>query len=323
MNSIFYHACFGTSWVYFVAFLHDGKSLYTGSWEYRLFAVPRDLPDEVERMAAWVEVITGLALDKQEGQIQVLDNAAWLAHHEQLMQWGGPPETGPDQRLDPILFGPDPTARAKIFMERKQWDAVEAAFDEAMRARPFNISIAVERGNLYARRGLWSEAAAFYARAVQQYPDIATLRYCHVLSLLSLGDEADLRQACSDLLDHFGTSTDHHIANDVAWACLLAPGAVADRAAPVRLAQFAVNDAPEAEKPDFLNTLGAALLPRRPVRRSDSPPPGRHPEARWCESTSGLGVPGDGSPSARARRRGPRLARSATGSPGIHKASGF
>ena len=31
-------------------------------------------------------------------------------------------------------------------MERKQWDAAEAAFDEAMRARPFNISIVVGAG---------------------------------------------------------------------------------------------------------------------------------------------------------------------------------
>ena len=40
---------------------------------------------------------------------------------------------------------------------------------------------------------------------------------------------------------------------------MLALGAVANRAAPVRLAEFAVNDAPEAEKPNSLNTLGAAL----------------------------------------------------------------
>jgi tetratricopeptide (TPR) repeat protein len=34
---------------------------------------------------------------------------------------------------------------------------------------------------------------------------------------------------------------------------------VADRAAPVRLAERAVNGAPEAAKPTYLNTLGAAL----------------------------------------------------------------
>src|SRR5262249_39461878 len=129
-----------------VAFLDDGKTLFTQSTVSRLFPVPPDLPDELERVATWVEVITGLRLDRRQGQIQILDNAVWLERREQLTRLGGPPETGPEQRLDPILFGPDPTARARSFVERKQWDAAEAAFDEAMRARPFNISIILERG---------------------------------------------------------------------------------------------------------------------------------------------------------------------------------
>jgi WD40 repeat protein/serine/threonine protein kinase/tetratricopeptide (TPR) repeat protein len=243
-----------------VAFLADGKTLFTQSTVVaRLFPVPPDLPDELERVAAWVEVITGLRLDNQQGLIQVLDNAAWLERRERLMQLGGPPETGPDQRLDPILFGPDPTARAKSFIERKQWAAAEAAFDEAMRARPFNLAIVQERGELYAKRALWSEAAAYYATQAKQYPDVAPLHYGHVLSLLASGDEAGVRRACSELLDRYGRSSGSLTANDVAWYCVLAPDAVADRAAPVRLAQSAVDGAPAAAKPVYLNTLGAAL----------------------------------------------------------------
>src|SRR5262249_38711234 len=134
-----------------ISFLPDGESLFTHGGISHLFPVPPELPDELERVTTWVEMITGLRLDTQQDLIQVLDNAAWLAHRERLMQLGGPPETGLDQRLDPILFGRDPTARAKRFMERKQWDAAEAAFDEAVRARPFNIPILVERGDLYAK----------------------------------------------------------------------------------------------------------------------------------------------------------------------------
>src|SRR5262249_3603512 len=143
----------------------------------RFFLIPPDLPDDLERVATWVEVITGLRLDRQQGLIQVLDNATWRERRERLMQLGGPPETGPEQRLDPILFGPDPTARAKGFLGRQQWDAAEAAFDEAMRARPFSMSIVAERGDLYASRGLWREAAAYYATTVEQYPDVAPLHY--------------------------------------------------------------------------------------------------------------------------------------------------
>jgi tetratricopeptide (TPR) repeat protein len=212
----------------YVAFLDDGKSLLTGIWEYRLFAVPRELPDEVERMATWVEVITGLRLDKQQAMIQVLDNAAWLERREQLMQLGGPPETGPEQRLDPILFGPDPTARAKRFIERKQWDAAEAAFDEATRARPFNIAIVGERGDLYAVRGLWSEAAAYHARAVQQYPDVAPLHYQLALARLIAGDLPGYRSACTAMFERFKTADDLLAANRLAYASIYAPGAIPD-----------------------------------------------------------------------------------------------
>jgi WD40 repeat protein/tRNA A-37 threonylcarbamoyl transferase component Bud32 len=164
-----------TGGVFWVAFRRDGKALLTGGSEPRLFHLPPDLPDELARMAAWVEVITGLRLDKESGLVQVLDNAVWLARREQLTKLGGPPETVPEERLDPIIFGSDPTARARSLMERKQWDAAEVAFDEAMRARPFNISAVVERGDLYAHRELWSEAAAYYAATVKRYPDVAPL----------------------------------------------------------------------------------------------------------------------------------------------------
>ncbi len=103
-----------TGKVFSVAFRPDGRALFTASIVSRLFPIPPDLPDELERVAAWVEVITGLRLDKEEGMIQVLDNAAWLARRERLVQLGGPPETRPEQRLDSILFGPDPTARAQL-----------------------------------------------------------------------------------------------------------------------------------------------------------------------------------------------------------------
>jgi dipeptidyl aminopeptidase/acylaminoacyl peptidase len=120
-----------------VAFFDAGRTLFTGSGISRLFSVPPDLPDELERVAIWVEVITGLRLDKQQGLVQVLDNAAWFERRERLMQLGGPPDTGSEERLDSILHGPKPTARARSFLRRNQWEAAEAAFDEAMRARPF------------------------------------------------------------------------------------------------------------------------------------------------------------------------------------------
>jgi WD40 repeat protein/tetratricopeptide (TPR) repeat protein len=205
-----------------------GETLFRWSNVSGLVPVPSDLPDELERVAAWVEVTTGLRLDTHQGLVQVLDNAAWLERREQLMQLGGPPETDPEQRLDPILFGPDPTARAKRFIERKQWDAAEAAFDEAMRARPFNISIMLERGDMDAQRGLWSQAAAYYAAKVGQYPEVAPLHEQLAVARLLAGDLPGYRAACAGMLERFQPIDHSTAATSVAYTCSLAAEAVSD-----------------------------------------------------------------------------------------------
>jgi WD40 repeat protein len=74
-----------------VAFSSDGKAVLTCSDTVRLWEVA-ELPDELPRIAAWVEVLTGLELDDR-GLVHVLDNAAWLGRRERLEQFGGPPET--------------------------------------------------------------------------------------------------------------------------------------------------------------------------------------------------------------------------------------
>jgi hypothetical protein len=48
------------------------------------------LPDDLERVANWVEVLTGLTLDAS-GSIQILDNAGWLQRREKVKQEVGPP----------------------------------------------------------------------------------------------------------------------------------------------------------------------------------------------------------------------------------------
>ena len=103
-----------------------------------------EVPDEVERIATWVEVLTGLALDDR-GAVKVLDNAAWLARRERLESLGGPPDTGPRWAIDPILFGSDPTARAKVWAEHGRRAEAAAAYDEAARARPLDKAVALER----------------------------------------------------------------------------------------------------------------------------------------------------------------------------------
>ena len=122
-------------------------------------------------------------------------------------------------------------------MERGGWDEAEAAFDELVRARPYNASTWIERSRFHITRGQPEQAVANFTLAIRRQPDNLQLRHCQALSLLSQGDQAGLRQACSDLLSRCDKLTDPQTSNSVAWSCLLGPDSVADREAPVRLAE--------------------------------------------------------------------------------------
>ena len=166
-----------------VAFSPDGKSFLTGGRRSgaRLFRKVPELPDDLDRVATWVEVLTGLTLDAGQGTIRVLDNAAWRKRREQLEQLGGPPETGGGPRLDPIPFGTDPIARGRVLIERGRWEEAEAAFDEVVRARPYNASSWIVRGRISHRPRPARESRRRLARRSgfsRRISGFATLRPC-------------------------------------------------------------------------------------------------------------------------------------------------
>jgi eukaryotic-like serine/threonine-protein kinase len=77
-----------------VAFSPHGNDFLTAAFDYkaRLYRKVPELVDDLDRVAAWVEVLTGLTLDAGRGTIGVLDNASWLDRREQLARLGGSPE---------------------------------------------------------------------------------------------------------------------------------------------------------------------------------------------------------------------------------------
>jgi predicted Zn-dependent protease len=144
-------------------------------------------------------------------------------------------------------------------MQRGQWDEAQTAFDEVVRARPYNASSWIGRSELHIARRQIERAETDLAGAIRAQPENPRLRYLHILLLLSQGDRAGLRHAYSDMLALSGSVMNPYTANAVAWSCALGPDGVADRETPVRLAEMSLAALPPAQKPVVMNTLGAAL----------------------------------------------------------------
>jgi WD40 repeat protein/tetratricopeptide (TPR) repeat protein len=243
-----------------VWFSPDGRSLLTSDGlTVRVWDAPTPLPDDLPRLAAWVEAATGLELDER-GSIRVLDGPAWLECRHRLERLGGPPPRDPAPRLDPVLLGADPAARGNAWKERGQWDRALAAYSEAIRARPLNYAIRMALARLHLERGHPERAVTALADYVRLVPDDLNLRRRLGAVLLSSGDRDGWQTASAALLDRFCGTVNARSAFRLARACVLGPEGAADSAVLVRLAKAAVRDAAnEAARSSYLSTLGAAL----------------------------------------------------------------
>jgi WD40 repeat protein/tetratricopeptide (TPR) repeat protein len=131
----------------------------------RLWHLPSLVDDDFARIEAWVYTVTGLEADDQ-GNVHALKAAGWQEQRERLRRLGGPPQSDSSWLFDPILYGVDPTARARAWVERKCWAEAEAAFSEVISARPLRSSAWIQRGRFYAMRSQPEKAAADFVQAL-------------------------------------------------------------------------------------------------------------------------------------------------------------
>jgi WD40 repeat protein/tetratricopeptide (TPR) repeat protein len=130
---------------------------------WRLWRIA-DLPDDFPRIAAWVAVLTGLELDAL-GDCRRIDHEAWQRLRDELQALGGPPAVEQSPSLDPLIFGRDPLARARAWIDRKRWVEAESAFRDVLAAWPGFGLFWVEHGRFLIARSRRQEAAASFARA--------------------------------------------------------------------------------------------------------------------------------------------------------------
>jgi tetratricopeptide (TPR) repeat protein len=113
--------------------------------------------------------------------------------------------------------------------------------------------------NEHAGRGLWDKATKALAKARERGGLPLAAAYWECLLALHAKDHDKHRRNCQRILVRLGDEPPAALANAVAWLCALAPGADADFARPLKLAELAVRSAAANERPNVLNTLGAVL----------------------------------------------------------------
>ncbi|HEV3263823.1 MAG TPA: tetratricopeptide repeat protein [Gemmataceae bacterium] len=129
-------------------------------------------------------------------------------------------------------------------------------YTRALKLRPGSWEPWANRGSAYAELGQWDQAA----RDLDKAAGLKTgpvVWYQLALARLGARDPAGYRKACAGILEHFGKAEDATGADLAAWACVLAPDAVADYPGLLRWAEKLAAGQPK----DFvrLSPLGAAL----------------------------------------------------------------
>jgi WD40 repeat protein/tetratricopeptide (TPR) repeat protein len=206
-------------------------------WDKALLSLNRALDKDPNQSSAWhyrAAVKNALrryeqALADADKAIELGDHSAWLRRHRAVALKG---------------LGRTAEARREI--------------SELLAAEPEHHSWALAlRGGWYAEQQKWREAADDFKRIADLDPEHQSAGYMTALLRLRAGDTAGYRQHCQVLVEHALKTRNPAQANNLVWACTLAPGAVHDPKPLVERMEkeFQTGSAPWW----YFRTLGAAL----------------------------------------------------------------
>ncbi|HEV2294743.1 MAG TPA: tetratricopeptide repeat protein [Tepidisphaeraceae bacterium] len=148
-----------------------------------------------------------------------------------------------------IRLGPAEPGRHRslgdLLMRRGQFAEAADAYAESVRLRPDVHESHYALSLSYARRGEWEKAKVSLRRCVELSPrDHQYLLQWACLGLYT-DDQESYRCACQILVEHFGNTTQPHIAERTAKTCSLGPGALDDFDPVLKLADRAVTGTEE------------------------------------------------------------------------------
>ena len=101
---------------------------------------------------------------------------------------------------------------------RTRWQAIELD--------PNDVNGHIDLGQIYARQGQWTEAAAAFERALEIDPANSDVWNLAAGARAALGGLEDFRRTCAQIVQRFGDATDKQTAERCAKACLLLPDAL-------------------------------------------------------------------------------------------------
>jgi WD40 repeat protein/serine/threonine protein kinase/tetratricopeptide (TPR) repeat protein len=192
--------------------------------------------------------------------VRPYDNLARLARIRARVELGQRDAASADYALA-LRQGPRDDVLAHI---RTEWDECEIKdrwltglwyLERLAEAQPQDWYAPARIGKAQGRLGQYAASLRGYSRALELHTTDPNLWRPVTILYLHLGDVAGYRAACAQMLRHYTPANNANQDYEVAWICLIGPGAVSDWAQPLEVAERALAVYPR--HPAYLTVVGA------------------------------------------------------------------
>jgi tetratricopeptide (TPR) repeat protein len=158
-----------------------------------------------------------------------------------------------------LRLGEKPADWLFAHVSRESWTEAAQEYMRGLVEEPSNLDTWFHHrgGRASARTGRYKDAITAYKESIKLNPGFFWTWYDLVHCELALDDLAYYRNTCREMVEQFRATKDPNEANNVTWAAMLGPGAVADYQRVEKMMQPLMN----AKNPDwtYLNTYRAML----------------------------------------------------------------